>query len=246
MRARAVDVPTDGPPGRRPAPPVRRGRRTTRADGVGRGEHHPLVGSGRPPGPAAAARAAPPSAGSSMAMTGSSTTDAPRPVSRPTSSDAWARARVTTTRRPASDPGSGRQRRPRPGRAGGAVPVVTCPLVVPRPGHRLRSPRAAARSRPSRPARPPAPTTMAAGAGEVDVGQAGQGRCAPPAGGRWCPSGRRPPGWSRPGRRPAARSVMAARAAHAHEDDEGAVEPAEQRPSRRRAPTGRRRGRSPR
>ena len=44
-----------------------------------------------------------------MAMTGSSTTSAPSPPSRSTSSDAWERARVTTTRRPASGAGSSAQ-----------------------------------------------------------------------------------------------------------------------------------------
>ena len=62
----------------------------------------------RQPGPAPDRRRS----GSSTAMTGSSTTVAPRPCNRSTSSDAWARVRVTTTLRPAS--GGRRHPDPRP------------------------------------------------------------------------------------------------------------------------------------
>ena len=107
-----MDVPTAAHRRSTPARPVRRGRPPA-GHGVRRGDHHPLVGPGDSRS-AAAARAAPPSAGSSMAMTGSSTTVAPRPSRRSTSSEAWARARVTTTVRPSSGERGSRRAPARP------------------------------------------------------------------------------------------------------------------------------------
>ena len=71
-----------------------------RHDGVGRGERHPLVGAGGQSVGGIGERSTAVE-GTSMAMTGSSTTVAPGPSSRSTRSEAWARARVTTTVRPA-------------------------------------------------------------------------------------------------------------------------------------------------
>ena len=209
--------PDGGPPGRRGHPSAVQGVHDP-GDGVGRGDHHPLVGPAEHPVGGGGQRR-PPSAGSSMAMTGSSTTTAPRPVSRSTRTEAWARARVTTTVRPANGRGAA-------GPGAGGAGAGEAPGIV--AAHRLTPP--PRRSRPPVTSSPAtAPTTMVAGAGRSTSA-------------RWARSVRTTcwrsvvPQWT------TATGVVAVTAggqeplgdgrprAHAHEHDERAVEAAQHVP----------------
>ena len=127
---------------------------------VGRGEGHPLYAPDTNRR-AASARAAPASTGSSMAMTGSSITVAPRRSSRSTKLPDWTRARVTTMLLPAS----GRPVTGAPGgrRAGGAAR----PGAVSRLGTAARRPEAQ---------RGHGPDDDGGGRRQIDGGQPVEGR----------------------------------------------------------------------